>query len=157
MSYWDQHNCDLILHTRRFTYRSFIFYWLPAISLVAGISYLSHLPAQTLHESTKFSAWMPMVYHTTVFCLLAISVYRVSSLYLPNNGLWPFLIAIILPVVYAVVDEFHQSFVPGRFATIEDVVYDSLGTTIGIIIIFVTKFITSLLSRYQSKHPKQWN
>lgn len=143
------------MHTKHFTFRSFIFYWLPAIFLIAAISYLSHLPAQTLHETIKVPDSAPLVYHTTVFCLLAISVYRVSSLHVPNNGLWPFLIAIMFPGGYAVVDEFHQSFVPGRFATIEDVVYDSLGITIGIIIIFITKFITSLLYRAQSKLPEQ--
>ena len=42
-----------------------------------------------------------------------------------------FALAMFLTVLYGVTDEFHQAFVPGRYATIGDVVADSLGALLG--------------------------
>lgn len=42
-------------------------------------------------------------------------------------------ICLVLTLVYAGFDEFHQSFVPGRTATIRDVGFDTLGTIIAML------------------------
>jgi len=47
------------------------------------------------------------------------------------------IIAIFISFFYAVTDEFHQLFVPGRSGEIRDVMIDSLGATTGVIIYFV--------------------
>ncbi len=44
---------------------------------------------------------------------------------------WAFLTA-GLGVLYGVLDEYHQSFVPGRYASAMDVVVDSVGVTLGL-------------------------
>lgn len=43
---------------------------------------------------------------------------------------------ILICLIYAVSDEFHQSLVPGRYATFRDIGYDMLGVTIA----FLKKF-----------------
>ena len=41
------------------------------------------------------------------------------------------LVAIILGSLYGVSDEYHQSFIPGRFAMLDDVVADVVGSVLG--------------------------
>ncbi len=47
---------------------------------------------------------------------------------------WLILVAVILGVVYAAGDEFHQSFVPGRFAHVLDWTADVAGLLVGVLI-----------------------
>ena len=49
---------------------------------------------------------------------------------LDNRRAWR--LAWLLAVLYAVTDEFHQSFVPGRTSTVADVMIDALGAAIGL-------------------------
>lgn len=46
------------------------------------------------------------------------------------------LIAIIICVMYAISDEFHQSLVPGRGPAIKDVLIDTSGAFVGVIILY---------------------
>lgn len=39
--------------------------------------------------------------------------------------------AVLIAAVYGVSDEFHQSFIPGRMASVSDVVADTIGALIG--------------------------
>lgn len=49
--------------------------------------------------------------------------------------------AIIVGIVYACTDEFHQRFVPGRTGSIKDVFIDSIGVITGVILVFILKII----------------
>lgn len=61
--------------------------------------------------------------HVIGYSLLAISYWRAFGL--KQNMRW---IAWLLAVMYAVTDEYHQSFVPGRHPAAFDVlVYDNIG------------------------------
>ena len=70
----------------------------------------------------------------TEYFLLAIAVsfplyvYRV-------RGFWLFLLAGIICVGFAGLDEYHQSFVAGRGPSVRDVCIDSSGAFIGIILV----------------------
>ena len=68
----------------------------------------------------------PTVYHITVFFLfnffLIISLNKQKKL---NLKLISF--AILISVIYAVLDEIHQAFTPGRVPSIKDVMLDSVG------------------------------
>lgn len=51
-------------------------------------------------------------------------------------------LALVLAVLYAISDEFHQTFVPGRNGTPVDVTIDSLGASLGLLFrIWLTKRI----------------
>ena len=39
--------------------------------------------------------------------------------------------AVLLAVVFGIADEFHQSFIPGREATVKDVIADAVGASVG--------------------------
>ncbi|HIU52150.1 MAG TPA: VanZ family protein [Candidatus Merdicola faecigallinarum] len=45
----------------------------------------------------------------------------------------------IIGVIYAITDEIHQLFVPGRSGEIRDVLIDGLGIIVGIILIYQFK------------------
>jgi len=50
---------------------------------------------------------------------------------------YTFMGAIIIGITYGAIDEFHQSFVPGRTASIWDLMADGLGVTMAQTIIFI--------------------
>lgn len=62
------------------------------------------------------------------YALLALSYWRVLG-FRPEKR-W---LAWCFAVLYAVTDEFHQSFVPGRFPSIWDVlIFDNLGALVAL-------------------------
>lgn len=56
-----------------------------------------------------------------------------------------FCLAWLIPILYAVIDEIHQSFTPGRTPLWQDVFLDSLGALVGIIVGYI-------FSRYKKKY-----
>jgi VanZ family protein len=73
--------------------------------------------------------------HVIVFGILAILLYKSFSAYR-----FPHILSWILTVLYAVSDEWHQSFMPGRVAAYKDVLFDSLGA-------FIALSLTYLISK----------
>lgn len=72
--------------------------------------------------------------HVTEYMLLAMTVALPLYVYRIRGFMLTF-IGIIFCVVFAAVDEYHQSFVVGRVSDPKDVLIDSIGILIGIIII----------------------
>lgn len=77
------------------------------------------------------------VAHFTIYLVLGI----VSYLALPRQ--WSvkkkMTLVISLCFMYAITDEFHQSFVPGRAPEVRDVLIDTLGSSVGMSIGFFMK------------------
>ncbi|MBP7876318.1 VanZ family protein, partial [Candidatus Woesebacteria bacterium] len=66
--------------------------------------------------------------HIFVFAVLYVLVWRASQLSLkPQTTRLKWLVPFLICLLYAGLDELHQSFTPGRSATLRDVGYDSLG------------------------------
>lgn len=86
------------------------------------------------YEAESIHYYVRKAAHMTEYCLLAIAisfplyVYRV-------RGFWLFLLAGIVCVGFACLDEYHQSFVSGRTPGITDVGFDSLGALVGILLV----------------------
>jgi len=68
--------------------------------------------------------------HAVGYALLALAYLRGIGL----RRRWALPIAWFLAIVYAFSDEFHQSFVSGRGARVTDVMIDSIGALIGLVI-----------------------
>ncbi len=104
-------------------------------SLSQGVSkilynFLSSLPGVKL-ELNLFHSLLRQAAHFFVFFILAlllINAFRISDLNFIRSALYTLIIA----VIYAALDEYHQSFVPGRTAELKDVFVDSLGIISGI-------------------------
>ena len=104
-------------------------------SLSQGISKIlyntiSSLPGVQI-ELSLFHSLLRQAAHFIVFLILAlllINAFRISGFNFNRSALYTFIFA----VIYAALDEYHQSFVPGRTAELKDVFVDSLGIISGI-------------------------
>lgn len=71
--------------------------------------------------------------HFTIYLILGSS-YFLSFKSLDKKSV---IISITLTFLYACTDEFHQGFVPGRGPALKDVFIDTLGGSLGIVLIFL--------------------
>lgn len=71
--------------------------------------------------------------HVTIYFILAVSVAFPLYVY-GVRGIWLVLVAGVICVGYAGLDEYHQSFVAGRGPSVKDVAIDSIGVFLGIIL-----------------------
>src|SRR5690606_24042396 len=79
----------------------------------------------TLHHLLRKSA------HFLVYLVLGILLYRALCLS-GISGIGGMVLAFLLGFFYAISDEVHQIFVPGRSGEIGDVLLDSAGVLIGV-------------------------
>ena len=82
----------------------------PSLPATPGGDLLAHFAAYTLMGGLFFRA----------FALSSVWSKRKTILWAAFAG-----------ALYGLSDEFHQSFIPGRFATLEDLVADALGSVFG--------------------------
>ena len=69
--------------------------------------------------------------HLVGYAILALSYWHAFRMQQDKRGL-----AWLLTVLYALTDEFHQAFVPGRHSTIWDVlIFDNLGAMLSLWIV----------------------
>ena len=74
--------------------------------------------------------------HFSEYTLVGILLMALMSTYEIKNKL-RVLVSFIIGVVYASSDEIHQSFIPGRTASIIDVGIDTSGVLLGIILVLI--------------------
>ena len=74
--------------------------------------------------------------HFLLFLLLGLCIYLLLNSFNISNR---FIISIILCFVFACLDETHQMFSLGRSSSILDILIDSIGSIVGIVIISLSK------------------
>ena len=72
--------------------------------------------------------------HFTIYTLLGMSIAMCMCTYDMNNKK-RILITIIAGALYAISDEIHQMFIPGRSGQVTDVLLDTFGVVIGSLIV----------------------
>lgn len=104
--------------------------WGPALLWMVAIFVLSNQPKDVLPVLGLWDFFFKKLAHFLAYGLLAGCYWWARQ-----EGKRPFLVAMMLTIVYAISDEWHQSFVPGRHPTFTDILIDSLGglTILGII------------------------
>lgn len=129
--------------------------WLAVGIWMAFIFYLSHQPSGASSELSsglldfiiypveKILSPLPVDYailhflfrkaaHFFAYFLLGVLVF--NALHISEVEFsQAFLIAFIICVFYAISDEVHQLYIPGRSGEIRDVVIDSIGSAVGIL------------------------
>ena len=92
--------------------------------------------------------------HMTEFGILSVLIY----IWLEKRQLKEMnraCLAVFLAMLYAVSDELHQLFVPGRAGMLRDVLIDSTGAFLGVVVfIGVKKCISFLWNRHKYKAAK---
>ena len=93
--------------------------------------------AETIHYFVRKCA------HMTEYFLLALSLQLPLSAWLSNFMSWKnrILTGFFCTVILAALDEFHQSFVPGRSGNLTDVCIDSIGANAASLCLFLFFFI----------------
>ncbi len=86
--------------------------------------------------------------HLSIYTLVGIFIMSYISTYKIHLK-YKFLISILVGLVYAGLDEIHQSFIPGRTASIIDVGIDTAGVFLGIILVLI------IISVYKALTEKQ--
>jgi VanZ family protein len=104
-------------------------YWLPLLAWMGIIFYLSSCPSLPGPPEPWINLLLKKGGHFCVYGVLAFLWWRVLSRGRPRA--WtPLLGALVLTTLYAISDEYHQSFVPGRQPRVVDVVIDASGAAI---------------------------
>ena len=99
--------------------------WFPALWMMAIIFAFSSIPGDEMLNFDRFDFSVKKLGHSIGYALLAVSYVR-------GLGKHPWL-AWLMAVLFAVTDEFHQSFTPGRNPSMWDVlIYDNLGALAGV-------------------------
>lgn len=105
---------------------------LPAILWMTLIFYLSSRQRVAVSNTYIINFMFFKFLHVTEYSILYTLVYRALCIYsekrLPVYK--KLLIALIITLLYAVIDEIHQTFVPTREGTVRDVLIDSIGIAI---------------------------
>jgi VanZ family protein len=110
------------------------FRWLPAIMMMAVIFTFSSVPSQ---EMPSYGIWDTLVKkggHALGYGLLALT-YLFALGWSKRRAWFAFLVAIL----YAISDEFHQSFIPGRHPSwVDAILIDGGGAAIAL---FITHYL----------------
>jgi VanZ family protein len=140
--------------------RPFLKYWLPVLIWMALIfsasadshsyEHSSRLIAPLLHwlfpqmPQTRVDAIVHFARksaHLTEYAVLALLLWRAMRKPVKNDPrpwLWREVrVAMLLVILYAASDEFHQSFVPNRDAAVLDVMIDTVGGVAGLLALWV--------------------
>jgi len=72
--------------------------------------------------------------HMFLYFVLAILIYTTIN---KKSDIKTYMISFLLTAFYSCTDEFHQLFIEGRSGEIRDVMVDSTGALIGLLVIFL--------------------
>ena len=139
------------------------FSWTAVIAWMALIFYLSHQPAAVSSElSSEITEVIIEIIETVApntqfefgnlnhlvrknahfFAYLILGLLTINAL--RRNGIFgirSLVIALVISILYAISDEVHQLFVPGRSGEVRDVLIDTAGASVGIGIYFISSKI----------------
>ena len=101
------------------------------VQFIAGITgWNEHILSVIVRKAAHFTEFL------LLGICLSINMYDLAA----NHAVpKPLLKAWIIGTIYAVTDELHQSFVPGRACSFKDVAIDSAGVACGVLIFFALK------------------
>lgn len=109
---------------------------------VPGYEELSEAKQLSLAEQMDYP--IRKLAHMAEYALLASLILFALLSDLKSGEFKWYIVALIISILYAVTDEIHQLFVPGRSGRITDVFIDTLGMITGLFICYlVTRWISS--------------
>ena len=96
-------------------------------STIIAISYNNNININLIIDNYSFI--IRKIAHFMLYLVLGLFVYNVFK-----NNKKRIIISLFICIFYACTDEFHQLFIFGRSCEIRDVIIDSIGSFIGILI-----------------------
>ena len=114
-------------------------YWVPPLLYMALIFAVSSLEQAPLPMPEFEWLTIDKLYHFIEYAilgaLLAWAFVKAKPSVVPSKLIW--LVAAGLSILYGASDEWHQTFVPGRFATLADWVADVFGSIAGVLAVYL--------------------
>ncbi len=98
----------------------------------------------------KTNAIIRKIAHFSIYTLLGLTIMGLMTKTKLKDK-WRILITIGLGMLYAILDEFHQSFSPGRTPKVTDVYIDTLGIIIGALFVIL---IRKIYKQFKLKYCK---
>ena len=95
------------------------------------ITFLSHVPPENLPKSLLLGPDnIDLFFHFIEYLILGFLLFR--SITSDESLIFhPFYGSLLFGISFAILDEVHQSFVPGRHMSSTDMIFDSLGILFG--------------------------
>jgi VanZ family protein len=112
--------------------------WLPMLLWMALIFAVSHTPNENIPGFGSWDLFLKKGSHFVAYAILALWI----QVAIPHKG-WAWLIA----TLYAISDEYHQTFIPGRNGQMADVVIDSIGALTALVGLRYIELRRSLAAR----------
>lgn len=110
--------------------KSFLNQWGPAFLLMGVIFAFSSIPSKDVPYFGFLDYLVKKGGHALGYGLLALAyLHGIRSKNSELTG-WQVFLAWVLATIYSALDEFHQSFTPGRTPAITDVMIDSFGAAV---------------------------
>lgn len=107
--------------------KTFLYYWLPWLGYMMIIFYFSSKTGNQISLPTP-----DYVAHFLEYSGLGFLSARVLAHSRPDcQKSYIYISAVLFSMLYALSDEFHQSFVPGRTSSLSDLIADTLGASLG--------------------------
>ena len=107
--------------------KNFFYRWGPALVIMGIIFLISSFPSSSIPNVGIFDFWLKKGGHLIGYAALAFAYCHALEVGDPARGR----LAWMLALLFAISDEYHQSFVPGRSAWLVDILIDGLGSLIG--------------------------
>ncbi len=126
-------------NNRQPSIRSFFIRWVPLLAWMAVIFVGSSLTADSVTERTRdlsaafISSYVQLILaHIAEFAILAVLANWAFKTIegLTVRALW--ILVLVFTTLYAISDEVHQAFTPGRAPSLEDVIFDAVGGVVGL-------------------------
>ena len=107
-----------------------ILYWLPVVIYAGFIFSISSVPGKDI---PGLFPYQDVVFHFLEYAVFALLITRaMKGCYTRMARVKRLLLVMALVLGYALLDEFHQSFVPGRTASLVDVATDVVGSFLAV-------------------------
>lgn len=102
--------------------------WFPAFVMMSAIFTFSSIPSSGIPSFDWADVIVKKGGHMIGYALLTLAYLRAF-----DNDINKWKLIWLLAILYASSDELHQSFVPGRSASVIDVGIDSIGAGLGLL------------------------
>ena len=100
-----------------------IFNWGLTTDQIGNIAGNIEYPIRKAAHMTEYAIF-------SIFVMIALIVDGIKGVRIP-------VISAVIAIAFAATDEFHQTFVPGRYGCVLDVLIDAAGSIIGLIIVYI--------------------
>ena len=102
--------------------------------VVEKVPLIKNLPKEEKEQvANRIEKVVRKIAHYSIYTLVGILLMNLMSTY-KLKELDKIALSMIIGLIYAITDEIHQAFVPGRGALLTDVILDSIGVITGIFI-----------------------